>query len=120
MRVVINGFDITDYIAFQGLKWSRNDVDGSNAGRNLAGTMIRDRVATKIRWDISCRPLTSEEHTNLMNAILPEFVSVSISDPLYGDHSSVMYSNNHSSSYCIKYKNGVEYWHDISFPLIER
>ena len=43
MRILIDGTDITDFIAYQGLKVTRSDIDGPNAGRNLAGTMLRDR-----------------------------------------------------------------------------
>ena len=58
--VVIDGTDITPYIKYQGVKWTRNDIDGPNAGRTLSGLMVRDRVATKIRLDITCRPITSD------------------------------------------------------------
>ena len=119
MQIIIDGFDITDYIKFQGLKRSRNDVDGPNAGRNLAGRMIRDRVATKIRWDVSCRMLTDTEHTALLNAIAPEYISVYIDDPRYGTYSTVMYSNNNTSEYGILRDDGTEMWDNVSFPLVE-
>lgn len=119
-RVIINGVDITRFIRFQGLKWSRNDVDGPNAGRNMIGDMIRDRVATKIRIDISCRPLTSDEHQMLMNLIMPEFVTVMYNDPVYGFTSKTMYANNNNSEYCICKSDGREYWHNVTFPLIEK
>lgn len=119
MRILINGTDITDYIKFGGVKWGRNDVDGPNAGRNLEGTMIRDRVATKIRLDISCRPLTDTEHTRLMNLLMPDNITVNYDDPVYGSASKVMYANNHSSEYLMRDEKGREYWHNVSFPLIE-
>jgi len=115
MRIAINGVDITDYIKYQGVKWSRNDIDGVNAGRNLAGTMIRDRVSTKIRMDITCRPLTWREHQILMNLLMPEFVTVAYTDPLTGSTTSkVMYANNHDSTYTLAKRDG------IAFPLIEK
>lgn len=120
MQVSINGTDITDYIAYQGVKWSRNDIDGPNAGRNLAGTMIRDRVTTKIRMDITCRPLLKSEHNILLNLILPEYVTVTYDDPMYGRTSKIMYSNNNDSEHCILKSSGQEWWHNITFPLIER
>ena len=120
MQVIIDGTDITDYIQYQGIKWSRNDIDGQNAGRNLAGEMIRDRVSTKIRLDITCRPLKEADHRILMNLLLPELVSVTYDDPAYGRVTKVMYANNHSSEHCIVTIKGVEYWHNISFPLIEK
>ena len=120
MQIVINGTDITDFIAFQGVKWSRNDVDGPNAGRNMAGNMVRDRRGTAIRMDISCRPLKESEHKQLMQLLEPEFISVSYDDPMFGQVSSVMYSNNHSSDFCIKRVNGEDLWHNVSFPLIDK
>ena len=119
MRYLIDGSDITDYIKFGGVKWSRNDVDGPNAGRNLKGDMIRDRVATKIRMDIACRPLTGEEHTRLMRLLMPDNITVNYDDPVYGSASKVMYANNHSSEYLMRDTKGTEYWHNVSFPLIE-
>ena len=120
MQIRIDGVDITDFIKYQGVKWSRNDVDGTNAGRNLSGTMIRDRVATKIKLEISCRPLLWDEHKRLMNLLLPEFVTVSYTDPMYGNVSKVMYANNNDSTYMIKKRNGKEYWYNVSFPLVEK
>ena len=118
--VQINGTDITRMIALRGMKWSRNDIDGQNAGRNLDGDLVRDRVATKIRLDITCRPLTDSEHTTLMNLLMPEFVSVSYNDPMFGRVTKVMYANNHNSEYCIRQKNGEEWWYNVEFPLIEK
>ena len=118
MRVIINGTDITKYIRHRGVKWSRNDVDGPNAGRNLSGTMIRDRVATKIRLDVNCKPLTDEEHSRLMNILSPDRVSVSYDDPCDGFVTKIMYANNHSSEYLMRTR-ATEYWYNVSFPLIE-
>ena len=56
--------DITPYIAAQGLKWSRNDIDAENSGRDTQdGLMHRKRVSQKIRLDISCKPLLLSEPT---------------------------------------------------------
>jgi len=82
--IVIDGTEITNLIAYNGLTWKRNDVDGPNAGRNINGDMIRDRVGTKIRLDIKCRLLTGEEHSMLMQLLMPEFVQVSYDAPVMG------------------------------------
>ncbi len=111
--------DITDCIAFNGLKWTRNDVDGPNAGRALNGKMIRDRVATKIRLDVNCRPLTSEELSRVLNLIYPVTVMVRYYDPMDGVRTVEMYSNNNPASYALLKPNGTELWSGITFPLIE-
>ena len=44
----INGTDILPYVAYQGLKWQRNDLDSEGAGRTLDGIMHRARVSSKM------------------------------------------------------------------------
>lgn len=134
-RIKIDGTDITNYIAYNGVKWSRNDVDGPNAGRSMSGLMIRDRVATKIRLDITCRPMNQDELRILLNLLLPEFVSVTYDDPMYGVVTKTMYANNNSASFLIRKEpiktdrwwicpssepTPKELWSDITFPLVER
>lgn len=111
--------DITDYIAYGGLKWSRNDVDSPDTGRTLDGIMHRGRVSTKIRLDITCHPLKANELAIVLNLILPEYIYVRYDDPMYGKVTKHMYSNNNPASYCILKPDGTEYWSDITFPLIE-
>ena len=131
--IKIDGTDITNMIAFQGVKWSRNDIDGPNAGRTMSGLMIRDRVATKIRLDITCRPLTSDDLNTLLNLILPEFVTVTYEDPMDGLVTRTMYANNNGAQFYMKKtydlpewlwfaenREPTEYWTDVTFPLVER
>lgn len=119
-KVMIDGTDITPYIATGGVQWKRNDIDGPAAGRTLSGLMIRDRVATKIRLDITCHPLTNNELHTLLNLIYPEFVTVRYDDPMLGTVTKTMYSNNNGAKFAFKRSNSVEMWDDISFPLVER
>lgn len=131
--ITIDGTDITDMIAFQGVKWTRADIDGPNAGRTMSGLMIRDRVATKIRLDITCRPLKSDELNTLLNLILPEFVTVTYEDPMEGLVTKTMYANNNGAQFLMKKtyelpdwlwfannRQPTEYWTDVTFPLVER
>lgn len=134
-NITIDGVDITPYIAYQGVQWSRNDVDGPNAGRTMSGLMIRDRVATKIRLDITCRPLKTDELRTLLNLIYPEFVTVVYDDPMQGMVSKTMYANNNKAQFLQKYEpeetdcqlicgkepqDPYERWFNITFPLVER
>ena len=118
--ITIDNTDITPYIAFSGVKWSRNDIDGPNAGRTLSGLMVRDRVGTKIRLDITCRPLKLSELRILLNLLLPEFVSVTYDDPMYGTVTKTMYANNNPATFFRQMLNGEEYWSGVTFPLVER
>lgn len=119
MTLKIDGTDVMPYIANQGLKWQRADIEAADAGRTMDGKMHRGRVATKIRLDITCRPLTGSELNTLLNLILPEYVTVLYSDPMYGSVSKTMYSNNNPASYLLKKPDGTELWSGVTFPLIE-
>lgn len=119
MVLKIDNTDIVDYIAYNGLKWERYDVDSPDTGRTLDAKMHRGRVATKIRMDITCRPMNSTELRTLLNLILPEYITVEYDDPMLGRVTKQMYSNNNPASYLIKKRDGRELWSGVTFPLIE-
>jgi hypothetical protein len=121
MTFTVNGVNMLPYIAYQGLKWQRSDVEAPDAGRTLDGLLHRGRVATKIRLDVTCRPLTSSEASTVLSAILPEFVSVTYTDPMAGGTvTKTMYSNNNPASFLMRKRDGTEWWSGITFPLVER
>lgn len=120
MTLIVNGVDMTPYIAYGGLKWSRNDIDSPNTGRSIDGLMHRGRVATKIRLDVTCRLLKADELMLILNTILPEYVTVTYDDPMYGTVTKTMYSNNNPAVYQLNKSDGREYWSGVTFPLIER
>lgn len=111
---------MTPYIAYGGIKWSRNDIDSPETGRAMDGLMYRGRIATKTRLDITCRPLKKAEISVVLNAILPEYVTVTYDDPMYGTVTKPMYSNNNPAVFQLRKSNGDEYWGGVTFPLIER
>ena len=118
----IDGTDITPYIAFEGLKFTTFDLDSDEAGRTLDGNLRRSRVATKVRWDVPCRPLKTPELTKLFQLLKPEWVQLRASDPLFGLRTSTFYSNNNSIEMKITSKDSEdeELWDGLTFPLIER
>lgn len=121
MTLEINGLNIVPYIAYGGLQWQREDVDGPGAGRDLSGNLRRERVSTKRRLDVTCRLLDAQETKQILTAIMPEFVSVRYYDPQEGKIViRTMYSNNNPAMFQIKNSNGKEYWSGITFPLIEK
>lgn len=118
--IKINSVDIRPYIKHGGVKWTRSDIDGPNAGRDMSGEMIRDYVATKIRFDISCRPLTQNELATVLSLIKPTTLFVTYTDLETNTvKTGSFYSNNFSTSIVLTQKNGTEYWDGLTFPLIE-
>lgn len=120
--LIIDGVDFTGYLkASGGYAVKRNDVDGDNAGRTMDATMHRERRAVKMELTLACRPLTGAEAKRLLNAIYPEFVTVTYNDPRVGIREGVqMYSNNVPSEFLFTKPDGTEWWDGIKFPLIER
>ena len=109
------------FIAYSGIKWQRADIDVAPAGRSLSGELVRSRVATKIRLDVTCVPLTTEQASKVLTAIMPVWVQVTYTDPQLGTEvTKTMYSNNNPASYLMSKPNGKEYWSGIEFPLIEK
>lgn len=119
MILRINGTDVTPYIAFQGVKFTRYDVDGPNAGRTLSGKMIRDRVATKAKLEVTCRPLKADELSTVLTLIQPVSVNVTYTNPITNSEvTAEMYSNNIPATYCMRRADG-EWWMGVAFPLVE-
>ena len=111
--------DLSQYIAFGGLKWSRNDIDDSTAGRDQAGLLHRARVAIKVRLDVTCRPLEESEATTVLQAILPEWLDVQYFDPQSGAVvTKKMYSNNIPATFLIR-QGTTNRWTGVAFPLVE-
>ena len=120
MTLTIDGVDMTRYIAHRGVKWQRSDLDAPGSGRALDGKLMRSRIASKIRLDITCRPLTTEEAKLVLTAVMPQWVTVTYTDPQIGaDVTKTMYSNNNPASYLFESAKG-SLWDGITFPLIEQ
>jgi len=114
----VNGTDITKYLKFGGLSFSRNDVDGPTAGRTMDGTMIRDRVAIKQKFNAACRALTEAEVRTLYNLLLPETFTFTTNVITGTDTDYTCYSNNVAFSFLIA-KPGTDLYHEFAFPIIE-
>ena len=113
--------DLTPYLAYGGLKWSRNDIDAANSGRDTQdGLMHRARVAIKVRLDCTCKPLEVTEASAVLTAIKPEWLEVQYFDPQEGSvQTKKMYSNNIPATFLIQHGT-KQYWSGIAFPLIEQ
>lgn len=116
----ISGVDCLPFLDDEGLSWSRNDVESSQAGRTMDGTMHRGRIAIKKRLDITCKPLSTEETMILLNLIRPEFVEVEYTDPMDGVIYATMYSNNVPATVMCIGADGNATWKGIKFPLIQQ
>lgn len=112
--------DITPFIKYQGVTFSRNDVDSPGAGRDMAGYMHRGRVASKEKMNIFSVPLTKAQSARIQTLLFPETILVRV-NPYPRTNSSqtfYMYSNNVKTQYLQHTEDGDDI-QEISFPLIE-
>lgn len=112
--------DITPLIAWQGLTFSRNDVDAPDAGRSMDGLMHRGRVASKEKMNIQTVQLTRSQSAWLQTLLFPETIQVRVTPypRTNAEHIMNMYSNNVKTTYVIRRANGEDL-QSLSFPLIE-
>ena len=116
----IDGVDFARVIKYKGIKWTRNDIDSSNAGRTLSGLMNRGRVTTKIKLEVTCLPVPQNVANTILMLVYPEYVKVHYVDPLFGERLVQFYSNNVPATFCIQATDDSLLWDEISFPLVER
>ena len=120
MTVIVNGTDITKWTKYQGITFSRNDVEAPDAGRDMSGLMHRGRVAIKERMDVQTVQLTRAEAAQLHALLLPESFSVTV-NPYPNTNASktmTMYSNDVKTTYVIHRVSGEDL-QELSFPLVE-
>lgn len=106
--------------AFNGATFSVQDIDSSETGRNQSGMLFRDRVATKIKWQLTFPPLSRAMMSALLNAISsPEF-NFTYPDPFkasgtttkrcyVGDRTVPVYSM----------ESELPMWENVSFSIVE-
>lgn len=112
--------DITPYIAWQGLTFSRNDIDSPNAGRDMTGRMHRGRVAVKEKMNIQTVQMTKAQVSMLQTLLYPASISVRVTPYPRTNmaHTMTMYTNNVKTTYVIHRESGEDL-QSLSFPLIE-
>lgn len=113
-------FDITPWIAWQGLTFSRNDVDAPDAGRDMSGLMHRGRVGVKEKMNVQTVQLTRAQSSFLQTLLYPETIQVRVTPypRTNGEYTMSMYTNNVKTTYVIHRENGEDL-QSLSFPLIE-
>lgn len=116
---VMNGVELPEP-AHGGAIFSVQDIDSAETGRNQEGTMIRERVATKIKWQFTFPPLNRAMCSAILNAIADVTFELEYPDPFsptematktcyVGDRTAPAYST----------ASGMPMWENIAFSVVE-
>lgn len=110
--------DFSSYVATDGFKWERNDVDAPNSGRDMQGKMHRKVVTRKDKMTITCRSLTPSELAALTNALSSGTVSVTYTVPGIGSRTASFY-NPKKTAGIIQDLGSIMTYSGVTFDLIE-
>lgn len=114
-NLTINGVAVAAPVS---LEVNLQDLDAETSGRNILGTMMRDRIAGgKRKVNLKWGPLDDSQIAAILNAVSPVFFPVSYPDPISGQKSITAYVGDRSAA-LLDYSSGK--WLGLSFNLIER
>ncbi len=118
---LINGHDYTRYLAEDGLKPVRNDLDANGSGRNLLdGLMYRSRIATKQKWTVSFNRLRGETLSRLEQDMDAEFVRITLLDAKENRYVERSYYTSTINEGVQRYIGGETVYDGVTFNLTER
>ena len=113
--LTINGVAVAAPIS---LEVSMGDLDAETSGRNVQGTMMRDRIAGgKRKIQLKWGPLDDAEIATILNAVSPVFFTVNFPDPVSGQKSVSAYVGDRTAA-LLNYS--MNKWTGLAFNLIER
>ena len=119
----INGHDYTRYLAEDGLKPTRNDLDSDGSGRNLLdGLMYRSRIATKVKWTVSFERLDEAVMAQIEQDMYADdnYVTVIMLDPKQNRYVERTYYCSTINEGVQRYIGGRTVYDGVTFNLTER
>lgn len=115
--LIINGHDYSRFIERKGYGWSRNDIDGENTTRTKAGTMRRQKIATKRKLSYSVMNMTQDELAQLDDDLSEATFSATYLD-LHGEMTGIFYCSSFSATLAECF-DGDAAWDGAAFSMVE-
>ena len=117
--ITVSSTDLTPYLVAGGFQWENNDVDSPDSGRDLNGTMRRQRVTTKAKITLNFRRLTEAQLNTVITATKPETVSVTYRNPASAANRTANFYSSSIKAGIPMVIDGNVYYDGISLSLIE-
>lgn len=118
---LLNGHDYTGYLAEDGLKPARNDLDAPGSGRNLLdGLMYRQRIATKQKWTVSFNRLRAGVLSQLERDMDADFVRITLLDAKENRYVERSYYSSTINEGVQRYIGGETVYDGVTFNITER
>lgn len=117
----IGDHDYTEYIARDGLKPSRNDLDKNGSGRNLInGLMYRTRIATKMKYSVQFNRMDAATLKQLENDMSGTYVKVTLLEGKTNRHVTRNYYTSTINEGVQRFVEGETYYDGVAFDITER
>lgn len=114
----INGVNVVNPTQ---LTWTLSDISSDNSGRNSAGSMMKDRIAQKVKLSCQWAFLSQADAATLLQAINTNiFFSVTYPDALQGRTVTNTFYVGDRTVPMFSFQNGVSGWQNIAFDLIQQ
>ncbi len=117
----LNGHDYTRYLADEGLKPTKNDLDADGSGRNLLdGLMYRSRIATKAKWTVSFLRLDEEVMAQLEADMDADYVNITMLDAKVNRYIERSYYCSTINEGIQRLRGGRTVYDGVTFNITER
>ena len=117
MTLIVNGIDYTPDL----VGYTVNIEPIGQWERNAYGRLVGDLIAYKSKLSLSWGILKADKFSLLLNSLAPFFVTVQYDDPKSNAvATSDFYASPRTGSLAFIDTEGVNWWRDVSFNLIER
>ena len=103
------------------IEYTRSDMDSSASGRNQAGLMFRDVVATKVKLQVNWGSLSESECSTIMTMVDAPFITLRYPDAYTGAKRTMeCYVGDRQAPMYRMDTDGQWKWKGLSFSFIER
>lgn len=101
-----------------GYVYNLQDVSSSDAGRTEDALMHKERIAQKVKLELSWKNVTTVECAAVLTAFNPQYISITYLDAKAGDYlTKTFYVGDRSAPL---YNARLGLWENVSFNVIEQ
>ena len=103
------------------LEYTKSEMDASSSGRNQAGLMFRDVVASKVKLQVAWGKLDESQCSTILNMVDAPFFRIRYPDAYTGAKRTMeCYVGDRQAPMYRMDTDGVWHWEGLSFSFIER
>lgn len=103
------------------MTWGKQDISDSDSGRaQYTGLMYKNKIAEKIKLELSWKALNQEDTHNVLVAFKDEYFDVTYYDPLEGRNTTKTFYCGDMSAPVYSWYQGGKIYNEVSFNIIER